>query len=50
MDLTPYQTVLSAILERRGDEASEAMRGLLELSRQRVLTALDKAPTHSKAE
>jgi DNA-binding FadR family transcriptional regulator len=50
MDLTPYQTVLSAILERRGDEASEAMRGLLELSRQRVLTALDKAPTHSKVE
>ena len=50
MDLTPYQTVLSAILERRGDEASEAMRGLLELSRQRVLTALDKAPTRSKVE
>jgi DNA-binding FadR family transcriptional regulator len=41
MDLTPYQTVLTAILERRGEAASEAMRGLLELSRQRVLSALD---------
>jgi DNA-binding FadR family transcriptional regulator len=50
MDLTPYQTVLSAILERRGDEASDAMRGLLELSRQRVLAALDKAPNGAKAE
>jgi DNA-binding FadR family transcriptional regulator len=44
IDLSPYEAVLSALLARRGDEASEAMRGLLDLSRQRVLNALDKAP------
>jgi DNA-binding FadR family transcriptional regulator len=44
IDLSPYEAVLSALLARRGDEAAEAMRGLLDLSRQRVLNALDKAP------
>ena len=44
IDLSPYESVLSALLARRGDEAAEAMRGLLDLSRQRVLNALDKAP------
>ena len=44
IDLSPYEAVLSALLARRGEEASEAMRGLLDLSRQRVLNALDKAP------
>jgi DNA-binding FadR family transcriptional regulator len=44
MDLTPYEAVLSAILARRGEEAGEAMRRLLELSRQRVLSALDNTP------
>jgi DNA-binding GntR family transcriptional regulator len=36
--------VLGAILARRGEAASDAMRRLLELSRLRVLTALDKQP------
>jgi len=44
IDLSPYEAVLSAIIARRGDDAAEAMRGLLDLSRQRVLNALDKAP------
>ncbi|HLH50234.1 MAG TPA: FadR/GntR family transcriptional regulator [Roseiarcus sp.] len=44
IDLTPYEAVLSSIMARRGEEAGEAMRGLLDLSRQRVLSALDKAP------
>lgn len=47
IDLSPYEAVLSALLARRGDEAAEAMRGLLDLSRQRVLNALDKAPNGS---
>jgi DNA-binding FadR family transcriptional regulator len=42
IDLTAYEAVLSAILARRGEEAADAMRGLLELSRRRVLNALDK--------
>ena len=37
MDLAPYDRVVAAILARRGEEASEAMRKLLELSRLRVL-------------
>ncbi|HLW89893.1 MAG TPA: FadR/GntR family transcriptional regulator [Roseiarcus sp.] len=44
IDLGAYETVLSAILARRGEDAAEAMRGLLELSRRRVLNALDKVP------
>ena len=48
MDMTPYETVLAAILERRGEAASEAMRRLLELSRLRVLTALDTQPVAAK--
>jgi DNA-binding FadR family transcriptional regulator len=47
MDLTPYEAVLDAIMARQGEPASEAMRGLLELSRQRVLGALDKLPNGS---
>ena len=43
IDLYPYRSVVNAIVERRGDEASEAMRGLLELSRLRVLGALESA-------
>jgi DNA-binding FadR family transcriptional regulator len=49
MDLTPYEAVLSAILARRGEEAGEAMRSLLELSRQRVLSALDNRPNGQPA-
>jgi len=41
MDLAPYEMVVAAILARRGEEASEAMRMLLELSRLRVLDALE---------
>jgi DNA-binding FadR family transcriptional regulator len=44
-DLAPYETVVAAILERRGEEASEAMRKLLELSRLRVLDALEASST-----
>jgi len=44
MQMEPYETVLGAILSRRADAASEAMRRLLELSRLRVLTALDEQP------
>jgi DNA-binding GntR family transcriptional regulator len=40
--------VLGAILARRGDAAADAMRRLLELSRLRVLTALDTQPTAVK--
>ncbi|MDQ0472157.1 FadR/GntR family transcriptional regulator [Labrys wisconsinensis] len=43
-DLAPYEAVLSAILERRGEAAAEAMRRLLDLSRQRVLEALARGP------
>ena len=47
MDLTPYEAVVNAIHARRGDDASEAMRELLEHSRLRVLGALEAtaAPT-----
>ena len=48
MDMEPYETVLGAILARRGEAASDAMRRLLELSRLRVLTALDKQPVAAK--
>lgn len=43
-DLSLYETVLAAILARKGDAASNGMRQLLELSRLRVLSALDAAP------
>jgi len=49
MEMEPYETVLAAILARRGEAASEAMRRLLELSRLRVLTALDKQPAVERA-
>jgi DNA-binding FadR family transcriptional regulator len=48
MEMEPYETVLGAILARRGEAASEAMRRLLELSRLRVLTALDKQPAAAR--
>ncbi|MDE3176482.1 MAG: FadR family transcriptional regulator [Pseudomonadota bacterium] len=41
-DLTPYEAVVSAILKRRGEEAAQAMSDLLELSRLRVITALER--------
>jgi DNA-binding GntR family transcriptional regulator len=41
MEIEPCETVLGWILARRGEAASDAMRRLLELSRLRVLTALD---------
>ena len=44
LDLAPYQAVVAAILERRGADASEAMRKLLELSRLRVIDALEASP------
>jgi DNA-binding FadR family transcriptional regulator len=43
MDLALYEMVVAAILARRGDDASEAMRELLERSRLRVLGALEFA-------
>jgi DNA-binding FadR family transcriptional regulator len=42
VDLAPYEAVVSAILQRRGDEGSDAMRSLLELSRLRVIAALER--------
>ena len=48
MEMEPYEAVLGAILARRGEAASEAMRRLLELSRLRVLTALDTQPVAAK--
>jgi DNA-binding FadR family transcriptional regulator len=48
MEMEPYETVLGAILARRGEAASDAMRRLLELSRLRVLTALDTQPVAAK--
>ncbi len=42
IDLARYEAVVSAILNRRGEAASEAMRKLLELSRQRVQDALER--------
>ena len=48
MEMEPYETVLGAVLARRGEAASEAMRRLLELSRLRVLTALDKQPVAAR--
>jgi len=48
MEMEPYEAVLGAILARRGEPASEAMRRLLELSRLRVLTALDKQPVAAR--
>ncbi len=41
IDFTPYQSVLSAILDRNPDQAEAAMRILLDLSRSRVLAALE---------
>lgn len=48
MEMEPYEAVLGAILARRGEAASDAMRRLLELSRLRVLTALDKQPAAAR--
>ena len=42
IDLAPYESVVSFILKRRGEEASQSMRELLELSRLRVLDALER--------
>jgi len=44
MDLIPYDSVRATILARRGEEASAAMRRLLEISRLRVLSAFETAP------
>jgi DNA-binding FadR family transcriptional regulator len=44
MDLEPYQRVVAAISARRGEDASDAMRELLERSRLRVLGALESTP------
>ncbi len=41
LDLAPYEAVLSAILARDSESAADAMRHLLDLSRRRVLEALD---------
>jgi DNA-binding FadR family transcriptional regulator len=41
-DLAPYEAVVSEILKRRGAEAAEAMSDLLELSRLRVIEALER--------
>ncbi len=48
MEMEPYEAVLGAILARRGEAAADAMRRLLELSRLRVLTALDKQPATAR--
>jgi DNA-binding FadR family transcriptional regulator len=40
-DLSPYKTVLAALLARQCDEAASAMRLLLERSRLRVINAFD---------
>jgi DNA-binding FadR family transcriptional regulator len=48
MEMEPYEMVLTAIVARRGEAASDAMRRLLELSRLRVLTALDTQPAAAK--
>lgn len=42
LDLAPYEEVLSAIVARDGDRAEQAMRCLLELSRQRVINAVSR--------
>jgi DNA-binding FadR family transcriptional regulator len=44
IDLEPYKAVVSAILDRRGEEASHRMGHLLELSRLRMLEALNNTP------
>jgi len=44
IDLAPYERVVAAITARRGEDAAEAMRALLELSRLRVLGAIEKMP------
>jgi len=49
MDIAPYQAVLAAILARRAEEASAAMRRLVELSRLRVISALDGAPSAAES-
>jgi DNA-binding FadR family transcriptional regulator len=48
MEMEPYEAVLTAIVARRGEAASDAMRRLLELSRLRVLTALDTQPVAAR--
>lgn len=40
IDLAPYRNVLTALLERRSEDAAAAMRILLDISRIRVLDAL----------
>ena len=44
MDLALYETVVAAIGARRGGDASDAMRELLERSRLRVIGALEASP------
>jgi DNA-binding FadR family transcriptional regulator len=48
VDLAPYEAVVAAIVGRRGEAASEAMSKLLELSRLRVLDALEAAPAPAR--
>ena len=48
IDLRPYEAVLSAILARHADEADDAMRRLLDLSRLRVLEALSNGLVSSE--
>lgn len=43
IDLGPYEEVLSAIVARDGEHAEQAMRCLLDLSRQRVMKAVAHA-------
>ena len=49
IDLAPYEAVVAAILARRGADASEAMRKLLELSRLRVVDALEASSNSTRS-